>query len=553
MKKSILFIVLLLPLVSMSQNFEWAISCGKGEKDDFGVISVNRSFDIFLTGKFYPPGIFGNDTLGKGYLPVMLSKLNGSGNFQWTTGIKIVGSPCSIAKTFVEASRTSDDVFLFGNICGDNYFDSIHLISTEHSIFFSRYNSAGKCLWAIEPGNNIPCVVSRVSLDSNDNILMMGWTDETLSLNGLVVGPGRFLAKFSPEGICSWVKHFNFYTGVVLQELCQMKDGGFMFAGLTTLQTVIIETDTLRSSKPFGGDLLLVKYDSNGNYLWSKVDGHTGAAGWVYSIKSDNIGYSFILGEQSRDTLILGSFILPNHNYGDQLFLAKYDKDGNVIWATNTSSRDAAISPQDMFITNDQKIYVTGGVMRYTDPDSIRFGSKYIYMLDDGMFAACYDSNGNCLGVKHAEGIPGGTERPHFHGTSIAADDIGNCVVAGQFDGTAYFDATTLTSMGMKDIFITKCTPLTGVEEIKTTPQNQLLIYANPNTGKCNITIPEEFANEKNLVLQIFDLQGKLIQQSKIEIADGKIKLDIRAQAKGMYTAVLSNDKKKYTGKIVFE
>jgi hypothetical protein len=107
--------------------------------------------------------------------------------------------------------------------------------------------------------------------------------------------------------------------------------------------------------------------------------------------------------------------------------------------------------------------------------------------------------------------------------------------------------------MGMKDIFIAKCTPIIGGEEEKSKPQNQLLIYANPNTGKCNITIPEEFNNEDNLILKIIDGNGKIIQQSRVEFAEGKIRLDIRAQAKGMYTAVLSNGKKSYSGKIVFE
>ena len=59
--------------------------------------------------------------------------------------------------------------------------------------------------------------------------------------------------------------------------------------------------------------------------------------------------------------------------------------------------------------------------------------------------------------------------------------------------------------------------------------------------------------NEKNLILSIYDNSGKLIQQSTIDMHDGKIKLNLQAEAKGIYSVVLSNGKKGYSGKIVFE
>ena len=82
---------------------------------------------------------------------------------------------------------------------------------------------------------------------------------------------------------------------------------------------------------------------------------------------------------------------------------------------------------------------------------------------------------------------------------------------------------------------------------------NQLIIYANPNQGKCNITIPDEFQHEKNLTLSIFDNNGKLIQQIPVQMNENKIKLNLQAEAKGIYNVTLSNGSKSYNGKIVFE
>jgi len=59
--------------------------------------------------------------------------------------------------------------------------------------------------------------------------------------------------------------------------------------------------------------------------------------------------------------------------------------------------------------------------------------------------------------------------------------------------------------------------------------------------------------NEKYLTLSIFNNAGKLIQQKTLEMNDGNIKLNLEQEAKGVYNVVLSNKKKSYNGKIVFE
>ncbi len=91
------------------------------------------------------------------------------------------------------------------------------------------------------------------------------------------------------------------------------------------------------------------------------------------------------------------------------------------------------------------------------------------------------------------------------------------------------------------------------INEISIAKNNNLIVSPNPTTNKCNVTVPDEFLHEKNLVLSIYDNTGKLIQQKTLQMNDGKIKLDLEAEAKGIYNVVLSSKKKSYSGKIVFE
>ena len=103
-------------------------------------------------------------------------------------------------------------------------------------------------------------------------------------------------------------------------------------------------------------------------------------------------------------------------------------------------------------------------------------------------------------------------------------------------------------------MFVAQHTPITvGVTELKSNHSNDLFIYANPTTDICHFSIPEELQNEENLTLLVYDNSGKLILQKEIGLQEGKISMNLEEQAKGIYQAVLTNGKKKYTGKVVVE
>ena len=135
---------------------------------------------------------------------------------------------------------------------------------------------------------------------------------------------------------------------------------------------------------------------------------------------------------------------------------------------------------------------------------------------------------------------------------SIEFDVNGNILLAGIFEDSLKLGSTTLISNGLYDSFIAKSTSITSTKETSETPSNQLLIYANPTTGKCTITIPEEFRHEEELTLYVYDSRGRLIQQAPIQRTSETYRLDIQAQASGVYQAVLTDGRRSVSGRIVF-
>ncbi|HRH64956.1 MAG TPA: T9SS type A sorting domain-containing protein [Bacteroidia bacterium] len=130
---------------------------------------------------------------------------------------------------------------------------------------------------------------------------------------------------------------------------------------------------------------------------------------------------------------------------------------------------------------------------------------------------------------------------------------FGYITACGVFKNTADFNGTSLTSNGMVDAFIARSSPLTAIEDNTRQQNNQLVIYANPNQGRCKLKIPNEFVHERSLLLQIFDNTGRMIQQTQVIMSEDKVRVNLEAEAKGIYNVTLSNKKKSYQGKIVFE
>jgi len=87
-----------------------------------------------------------------------------------------------------------------------------------------------------------------------------------------------------------------------------------------------------------GDDLFLVKYDTNGNKLWTRQLGTSSLDG-AYGVAVDGSGNAYVAGHT------LGGLDGNTSAGGDDLFLVKYDTNGNKLWTRQlgSSSWDQAV------------------------------------------------------------------------------------------------------------------------------------------------------------------------------------------------------------------
>jgi len=352
---------------------------------------------------------------------------------------------------------------------------------------------------------------------------------------------GTFLVKYTSSGVQQWAKNIS-GRGKYIASIAfdprdmQVKGNSLFLTGSMWRDTLNIDTVHIAIPNAYG--TIVSKFDLNGNVAWAKAFGYPMGGDIGYSLAVDSNSNVYAISAFYGDSAIFGDTVIFNSGMRDMYFV-KYKSNGDFSWVRQTHS---TLGAEGFSVASDamDNLYITG---KFSGTAQIG-NFQVVSMGANDMFLAKYAPNGDCIGVDnfgYAEGI------------SVVVDNNNNPIVSGIFKNTVTIGNTSYTCNDVFDVFIAQHVAITNVKNQLKSNSNQLLIHANPNTGKCNIRVPDEMMHEKNLVLSIYNSQGKVIQQIPVNTNEEKIKINLEAEATGIYNAVLSNGNKTYSGKIVFE
>jgi len=287
-----------------------------------------------------------------------------------------------------------------------------------------------------------------IATDKSNNVYITGDFNGIITFGSFILtttsNESFYLAKYDSYGNVKWAKSVvNGAWG-----------GSCGFNASTDVFGNIYLTGSFDGSVPFGSDTLtstgsedifILKYDSSGNVLWAKRAGGTLFESG-YGISTDLQGNVYITGYFASPTITFGSYTLTNAG-GENIFLAKYDSSGNVLWAKSAggNSDDEGYSIASDALAN---VYITG----YFQSPAITFGS---YTLANAggqdIFVVKYDSSGSVLWAKRAGG------NSWDQGAYVATDSSGNAYLTGYYQSsTISFGSYTLTNSGSYDAFLAK-------------------------------------------------------------------------------------------------
>lgn len=198
----------------------------------------------------------------------------------------------------------------------------------------------------------------------------------------------------------------------------------------------------------------LAKFDASGNCLWLKRAGGTSKA---IAISGNSIYITgYFSGTINFNTpSAAGSNELTNAAGGGDIFVAKFDTDGNIQWSRRAGSTNAYVDTGEAVAATNEGVYVVGSfnsTANFNTPTATGSNELTSDGVTDG-FIAKFDTNGDLQLLKRI----GGTGFDECKAVAVKLNEI---YVSGHFSETANFNTPSasgtneLVSAGATDGFL---------------------------------------------------------------------------------------------------
>ncbi len=474
-----LIVLLLTTITSAAQNsgWDWAVSAGENELDIGRAVETDQNGNVYVAGNFNSSTIsFGDFTLNStGFTNLYLVKYDGAGNVLWARASEGSGS-ISCHDMAIDPD---------GNVYIAGYFGSLSLIFDDITLvtqgsddaFLAKYSPDGDVMYALGVGKSGGDKFHGIECTAEGDVYVTGFYNSTsldfgsITINNSNSGLNTFLAKYDSEGNALWAMDIGGDGADWGRDVAVGSNGEVYFTG--HYQSSTFSIGNLQLTNVFSEDVFTAKFDPEGNVLWAKSGVGNGSASLCIAlgIAVDDADNAYITGSFYGDGIGFGSTMLTNtseSSYND-FFIAKYDEDGNEIWAKSAGG-PLQEEGRDISMVPNGNIRATG---HHISPMSTFGNSTITSAGSTDIFVVEYAPDGELNWVLSAGST--GQDQPEDMATNLA----GETYITGFFDSNVLtFGSTELYHEGEWDAFIAKIGNTVGVNENWGPAEFQ--IYPNP-------------------------------------------------------------------------
>jgi hypothetical protein len=284
----------------------WTHTWGGGSTDSIAANSRDANGNLYVAGSTSSFGAGGQDALVQKYDP--------SGNLLWT---KTWGGTSDDYATAVAVDSTGNNIYVTGGTrsFGAGWFD----------VFLLKFDSGGNLVWSKTWGGSSYDVGHDIAFDSSGNVLVAA---ETYSYNPPNKGSSSgAVLKFTPAGSLLWSRVWASGVPIVRGPVY---DGGYSLdvdgAGNILLSGITWDYNV----SPYHNSIFVVKWDSSGNFLWNRNwAGPSEDEAWgTKTVRADPAGNVYVAGRTASQCTST-NFATCDFD----VLLLKLNQSGNFVWS----------------------------------------------------------------------------------------------------------------------------------------------------------------------------------------------------------------------------
>ncbi len=303
-----------------------------------------------------------------------LAKFDPNGNQLWIQQFGDPGSSLNGATNI--AVDESNNIYISGlRLTPDRR--EVAVIDDQDDFFVAKYDTDGNQQWYTRVGTPLSydaiwdeAYGVTLSKDGSGSVYLTGWTYGGLAQDNAQLGNyDTWISKFDNDGQLTWIRQFGSTANEFGWNVDTDSQGNVYSYGWTQ--------GNLAGNLDGFSNLFLAKYDVDGNQQWIRQFGPSGGdtAAFLGGLKIDSNDNIFITGYTD------GSFGGTNAGSYDP-FVARYDTDGNQVWATQFGSPELDYPTKIAVDTTRGKLYVTGLTEGSLGANNIGAADAWVSKLD---------------------------------------------------------------------------------------------------------------------------------------------------------------------------
>ncbi|MFH1278491.1 MAG: SBBP repeat-containing protein [Candidatus Eisenbacteria bacterium] len=308
----------------------WSHGFGAAEHESGKCVAIDSLGNSVVTGHFRGPVDFGGGPItSAGFDDIFVAKFDPLGNHVWSHGYGGLGS-------YDRGNGVAVD--LLGNVLVTGQFRNTvdfgggPLTSAGgDDIFVAKFDPNGNHLWSKRFGNGQDQEGLSIGVDDSGNVLVAGYFFGTVDFGGLGFWSAGlddiFVVKFDPDGNHIWSKSFGSAGSQSMDNIAIDGSGNLLTTGSFHVD-VNFGGGVLNSAGDL--DIFVAKFDASCNHIWSRSFGSE-YEDEGKGVAVDDSGNVLLTGN-FHDAVDFGGGPLTSGG-GNDIFMAKYDPSGVHLWS----------------------------------------------------------------------------------------------------------------------------------------------------------------------------------------------------------------------------
>lgn len=357
----------------------------------------------------------------------------------------------------------SGNMYTHSTIQGNCDFFGNEINSDNPLQVLAKQDIAGNLIWFRQIADGTTGYVKQgyqLALDGSSNVAVAGLFRTNLTAGPVVKNNSDntndgYIIKYNTKGSILWSKQLivNDGSNINIYHVHFDNDGNLLVSGTFTGK---FQTGGNYITSYSNDDIFLIKYDINGNYIWSKVGGGNDVE-YMAMVETDASNNIYLTGEFHSNPFNLGDYTLNiNPGVDGSTVLVKLDAAGNTQWAKTYGEVEGSTFsdgwPVDIRVDDSGNSYLWGWSRIFSKFGSYQMISPFTTTCNYLFYLCKIDTNGD---VAWAKGIYEQTQDFNY-GDLLDLDASGNIYVGGHLKDTISIDGNIYYNEGIQDLFIAK-------------------------------------------------------------------------------------------------